>query len=297
MDAKKMLTVASFEVVEAVRSRLLVVLVLLYGGGAALGSTIFLKILAAAEAAAKNALSEQMRIDPSQLPQDMVREQAMPWLAGLIEDEPTRQLFLEMDPLSIFFGFATLKSVSLLVLLMASASIASDVSTGAARFILFRCDRLAWTLGKTLGQAVLLAGCLLVAAIASALAGAVIEEQLSAGRVIWMLRTAFRTWIDGLAYLGIFTGISMLSRTPMRARAGAVFAWFSCAVAHGALMANFWGEGEPIAQALAWIFPGHHDVGLWSGHLSVYLRSVVMLLLIGVGAFALGYRLFERWDV
>lgn len=291
-----MLTVASFEVVEAVRSRLIVVLVLLYGGGAALGSTIFLKILAAAESTARTALSQQMRIDPSLLPQDLVREQAMPWLAGLIEDEATRKLLLEMDPLSIFFGFATLKSVSLLVLLMAAASIASDVSSGAARFILVRCDRLAWTLGKTMGQAVLLAGCLLVAAVASAAAGAVIEEQLSAGRLVWMLRTAFRTWIDGLAYLGIFAGVSMLSRTAMRARAGAVFAWFFCAVGHGILMANWWGEGEPIARAAAWALPGHHDGGLWSGHLSVYLGSVAMLLLIGSGAFTIGYRVFDRRD-
>ncbi len=296
LNVKRTFTVARFELLEALKSRLVVVLVLLYGGGAAMGSAIFLRLLRSAEEATRDALAQQGGLDPASLPDDLVREQAMPWLVSLVEDEATQQQLLDMDPLSIFFGFSALQSVALLVLLMAAASVASDVASGAARFVLFRCDRLSWVIGKTLGQAVLLAGCLLIAALASASVGALIDMQLDGSRLVWLVRTAFRAWVYGLAYLGIFTAVSMLSSTPMRARAGAVFIWLFFGVAHALLSASFWGEVAPIANGAAWLFPGHHDLGLWSGHWGVYLGSVVMLLGIGAAAFAMGYRVFEGRD-
>jgi squalene cyclase len=88
----------------------------------------------------------------------------------------------------------------------------------------------------------------------------------------------------------------MLSSTPMRARAGAVFVWLFCGVAHGLLTAPMWGDAAPIASAVAWLFPSHHDAGLWSGHWGVYAASVGMLLAIGGASFALGYRVFQRRD-
>ncbi len=296
MDLKKVTTVARFELVEALRSKLVVVLVLLYGGGALIGSRIFLGLLSTAEETARTALAEQMHVDPSTLPQDLIREKAMPWIVGLVQDEATRQQLLDMDPLSIFFGFAALKSVTILVLLISTTSIVQDVSTGATRFVLFRCDRLSWALGKTAGQALLLASGLALAAIAAGIAGIWVDGTFDVGRWVWLFRTAFRAWAYGFAYLGIFSAVSMMSKTPMLARATALFVWIGFGIAHGIFTSEWLNSKVAFAQYIAWLLPGQHETGLWSGSLGVYVTSVSMLFLIATGSFFGGYRLFEGRD-
>ncbi len=296
LNLKKVGLVARFEVIEAMHSRLLALLLLLYGGGAMLASSIFLSLLRAAERSAREALVEQTGVPAAMVPENLVQEKAMPWIAQMVEDEATRELLLSMDPLSIFFGFVTLQTVALLVLLGATGSITRDVSSGAARYILFRCDRLSWTLGKAAGQALLLGGGLIVAVLASAAAGAWIDESFEFSRLGWLFRAAFQSWLYGLAYLGIFMGISMLSKTPLRARAGAVLAWFVMAIGHSLVTAAWLNDKLPGLEIAGWLFPAQHKLGLWSGNPGVYLGAVSMLLVLAGAGFFIGYRLFESRD-
>jgi hypothetical protein len=296
VDLQKITSVARFELLEAIHSRLVAVLILLYGGGSLIGSRIFLGLWSSAEQTARVGLAEQMKVDPSQLPEDLIRAKAMPWLVGWIEDEATRRQLLEMDPLSIFFGFATLKSVAILVLLICTASIVGDVSTGATRFVLFRCDRLSWVLGKSLGLALLVAFGLGLAVVAAAGAGVWGEGELDGTRLLWLLRTAFRAWIYSIAYLGLFSAVSMVSKTPTRARATALLVWIGLGVLHAVLTSEWIATNLGPAAYLAWLLPAHHQSGLWSGSLGVYTASLGMLMLIAAVSFYGGYRMFERRD-
>ncbi len=296
VDPKKVAAVMRFELLEAMRSKLIVLLVLLYGGGSLIGSRIFLGLLQATEETVRQALADQMKVAPDTLPEELIREKAMPWLVGLVQDEPTRKQLLEMDPLSIFFGFAALKTVAVLVLLVSTTSIVADVASGATRFVLFRCDRLSWTLGKTLGQALLLAGGLGLAAIAAALAGLWVDGTFDVTRLLWLVRTAFRAWVYGLAYLGIFSAVSMMSKTPMLARATALFVWIGFGIAHGIFASDWLNAQLGVAQYMAWLLPAQHQTGLWSGSVGVYSISLAMLVVIAFGSFGIGYRVFESRD-
>jgi len=295
-DTLRIYHVARFELAEALRSRLVLVLLFVYGGGALLGGRVFLALLSTAEQTARQALAGSMNVDPATLPDNLVREKAMPWLVGFVQDEGTREQLLQMDPLSIFFGYAALQSVAVLVLLLGTSSIAKDISTGAIRFLLFRCDRLSWTLGKLVGQALLLAGCLAVAAICTALVGTWYDESVDFGRWLWLMRTSFRAWVYGLSYLGIFCGVSMLATNPMRARGTALLLWLLMWIGHGLLTAQWAGGDYAWMTYAAWLFPTHHQDGLWSGNLLVYAGSVLGLLAIGAVGFSVGYSQFERRD-
>jgi len=157
LDSRKLWVVARFELLEAVRSRLFLVAMVLYGAGAALGSYVFLKALGAAETTARQALAANLGVPEATLAPNLIREKALPMFASLIEDESIRQEVLRMPPLSIFYGYMALNFVAVLVLVVSSGTMAQDIATGAARYILFRCDRLTWAVGKLLGQQAVLA--------------------------------------------------------------------------------------------------------------------------------------------
>ncbi len=294
-DLAKSLIVARYEWLDALRSRLVLLWGLLYGGGALLGSRIFLGLLQAAEQGAREALGQQLGKDPAELPDSLIRERVIPWLMQFVEDPQLRSELVRIDPLSLFYGFATLHSVPLLVLVLSSGSIVGDVSGGAARYVLFRCGRLSWVLGKLLGQAALLAAGLLMAAGASALVAWSMSYPVTVSSLTWLARMAFRSWVYGCAYLGLFGALSMVAQTPLRVRVGALSVWFAMTLGYWLLTTE--GSLLQAASALAWLIPAHHRAALWSGEWISYLWAVGSLLAIAALATSIGYRGFRRRDV
>jgi ABC-2 family transporter protein len=295
-DIAKTLAVARFEIMEALRSRGVALLVLVYGVGALISSHVFLRVLHAAETQALDMLAEQMNTPGQQLPADLVRENAMPWLVQLVDDPSIREQLLQMDPLSIFMGFAALQVVPFMALFGSAGCIAHDVSSGAVRFVLFRCDRLAWALGKTAGQAALMAGGLLLSALVASAVGTWSLGTFDAERLLWLLRTAFRAWVFGVAYLGLFCGVSMISSTSARARALGGLLWTVVSIGHAVLTSDWLPDYLGPARHLAWLAPSHHQSGLWSASWSTYLTSVGCLLALASLGFAGGYNSFRRRD-
>ncbi len=296
LDAKKLWIVARFELLEAIRSRLFVVAMALYGAGAALGSYVFIKAMAAAETAARHSLASSLGIDESQLPANLVREKALPMIASLVDDESLRQELLRMPPLSIFYGFMTLNVVAALVLVVSTGTMAADISSGAARYTLFRCDRLTWAAGKLLGQEAVLAAGLSLGALVAGGIGMMFESSYQPETWLWLGRASFRAWLYANAYLGLFTGLSLVAGSPMKARALALFSWIGLGVAHSLLTADFANQHLPWLHYLGVLFPAAHHQALWSPSWSTYLPSAFALLIIGVTGFILGHRVFQGRD-
>lgn len=297
LDHRRLWIVARFELIEAVRSRLFLVVVGLYGAGAAIGSLVFVKIMAAAEDAARRALAASSQIPEAQVPPDLIREHALPLAAGLVRDPAIRGELLRMTPLSIFYGYMALSLVPLLVLATSAGSIAADVSSGASRFVLFRCDRLTWTAGKLVGQELLLGAGLLIGATLAGLVGLQQDPGFAAESWLWLLRASFRAWLYGSAYLGIFLGLSIVTRSALGARALALFALIASGIAHTVLASDFANAKLPGLRYLALVFPGDHQRALWSPEWASYLPAAVALLLIGTAGFGVGHYLFLRRDV
>jgi ABC-2 family transporter protein len=296
VDLQRVAIVARFECAEALRSRLALVTLLMYGASASIGSYLFLKTLAAVEETARETLSQALGADPASLPANLVREKAMPLLARAVGDAEIGDQLLQMQPLSIFYGFLALNSVTLFVLATSTGSIAGDIATGASRFALVRSDRLSWTLGKLTGQATLLAGGLFAGALLTGLNGLLMESGFQQATWPWLFRTSFRAWIYGVSYLGIFLGISMTARSTMRARLSALVVLIVMSVGHSILDADLVQDFFPSARWLSYVFPAHHQLALWSPDWAQYLIAVASLCGIGAAGFALGQIWFERRD-
>lgn len=291
IDAKATLTVARFELLESVRSKWLVFLVLLFGAGATLGTYLFVQVLANIEQGARETLAQTTGVAPEDLPPDLVREEALPRLAGWIADEGIRRTLLEMEPYCVFFGFMALASVGFIALMAATQSVATDLGSGSARFALIRCGRLEWALGKLAGQLVLLWGALAVAALLSASVGGASEPLRMLRAIPWLLRAGASAWFYGAALVGIFFGVALAVRKAGSSRFVSLFLWSAISIVPDILdaMGGSWAR-------LQWVFPAAHKTGLWSSELGTYTLSASALLLIGALGFGLGFAVFQRRD-
>jgi len=293
-DLKKLQIVARFELLEALRSRLFIIVVSMYSAGAAIGSYVFLRTMAAAETAVRHELAQQSGIDPSALPPNLVREKLLPGVLGVV-DPALKEALLSMPLLTIFYGMMVLNFVALLVLVVSTGTMAADLSSGAARYALFRCDRLTWALGKLAGQGLLLAAGLSVGALAAGLVGLGVDDAFEQKTWIWLLRTSVPAWLYGSAYLGLFCGISLISRSPLVARALALFAWIGMGITHSLVTSDFVNQKVPLRN-LGYIFPGAYKESLSSHDWNTSLPAAAALLAFGAVCFAAGHALFSRRD-
>ena len=289
--------VMRFELAEALRSRLVAFVLLLYGAGAAVGTFAFTQAWLAAERFAAAALAESLGIPESEVPQDLVRRRALPELiSGFVDDPALRDSLLAMDPLAIFYGFVALNVVAGLVLVTSSTAHAQDLATGAARFVLTRCDRWSWALGKTLGHAALLAAGLLGGALVAFCVASLIRGAASGATLLDLARTSLWAWLYGAAYLGIFSGISLLARKPGSARGIGLLTLFALWLGHTWCEARAGGDGGAIFAALAWLFPAQYAPLLWSPGASGFALAALVLLAQGALALLLAHAVFARRD-
>jgi hypothetical protein len=145
---RRVALVARFEWQEALGSRLALWVFGLYAVGVAIASFAFEKILGGLEQGVREHLAQTLGGDPASLPSDLVRRELMPMLGQFIGDESVKNQLLHMDPLTIFYAYATLKCVPLLAFATAPSTVADDVARGTSRFVLLRCDRTSWAVGK-----------------------------------------------------------------------------------------------------------------------------------------------------
>jgi len=291
---KKLGLVARFELGEALRSRLVVVVLCLYGAGAGVGAFGFVMALDAAEHAARTTLEGSM--NAHDVPPELVRKEALPRLIqGLVEDRELQKELLQIDPLALFYGFAALHLVAALVLVTSGGTHATDLGRGATRFVLTRCDRLSWALGKTLGQAALLALGLSVGALVTAAVG-LWQSRFDPTTLLWLARASSRALVYGVAYLWIFVGLGLGLRAPARSRAACVLALFGLWLGHLLCRAHWIADRVPLAIGLRWLFPGEYQDLLWSPSWLVSSAAALALLGLGALAFAGGYASFRRSD-
>jgi ABC-2 family transporter len=296
-SGRRVRLVLGFELREALRSRLISFVLLLYGVGAAISAWLFLQALLGAERVARDALVQSLGVPASQVPEDLVRRQALPGIVtSLVEDPALREQLLSMDPLAIFYGFMALSVVSGLVLITSGSAHAADLSTGAARFVLTRCDRLSWALGKALGHAALLAVGLAAGALATLAVSVWVRGELDLATARDLLRTSLWAWLYGACFVGIFSGVSLIAGVPTRARTLSLVVLFALWLGHKLCVMAALSERLPAGQWLAWAFPAQYEALLWSPEPARFLLGLVGLLALGSFGFLLGHRVFQRRD-
>lgn len=278
-----MKVVAHFELAEALRSRRLWVVFLASGATSAFVAYALARALEQTQEALGSALPPLS----GRLTVDDVTGQILRWA---IDDPELASELANVDPLAVGYGVLCATFVALLALIAFGTAHARDLDLGATRFVLTRCDRLSWALGKLTGQAALLAFGLVVGAFVTALVGGAMGH-LQVASLPWLARVTLANGVYGSSYMGIFCGVALWTRSASRARLVSVTLLFVTWPLHA------WAvNAESPVRLLAWVFPRHHVMRLWSPDLGVAGAAAGAVLVVGALAFLLGYGSFRRGD-
>lgn len=285
--------VATFDLLESLRSRKAVVLLLLYLAGALGGSALFIRLLHAIQERLREQFGEAGTMEALMESPAMAR--AVGELAG---DPDTAAAIVAIPPLALFYAWLALNFVPLLVLFTSSDAISGELATGSVRYSLFRVDRASWAVGKLLGQTCLMALGVLIGALGCWVLGAIWLDGMPLGKTAWwLLRMAARSIVYGFSYLGVAMCASLLTRTNARARGLALLMMFLCSLVGGIFQAQPVVKSSPeLFGALQKIFPNGHSLALWHPGLFERGTAMVALVAIGLAYFALGYWRFTKRD-
>lgn len=290
--------IAENELVETVRSKRVLVVALLYLGGAVAGTLLFIEFLSGVEETLSEGLGVATPATPGALSQSVFRSpQFFALLTSWVEDRDLAKQLVTMPPLSLFYGWMSLMFLPLMVTLTAAETVSGELSTGAVRFQLLRVDRLTYSLGKLLGQTLLMAGSVVAGAGLVWLAGRLTMSSFDGlSHAVWLLRLSLRAACYGFAYVGLVVGLSHLTRSVPASRAIALLSLVMLAMISSLLSAlSSFGE-YAWADSLAVVLPSSHKLSLLRPALADRLPAMLILTALGALFFSAGFAYRRRRD-
>ena len=301
MTLRRVLQCARFELFDALRSRRALVLVILY----LIVSLLTMAGTISALGKMESQLAETLGIEQVEGKSGIVSVtlwKSKPFqriVRHAIRNSPVYDDLVGRHPAELLYAWLVFLFVPLLTVLFTSNRAAEDVRSGAVRYMLTRVTRLEWTLGKYLGNALLVLAGLLVGAVAAwcvaawKLSGADIPALLPA-----MLGWSFRAWLLALAWLGLALGVSHGFRTPAKADGLALVALFAFSVTPKAI--EFFAARNAVSgklSVLVNLFPSAVEDALWRASFAPVAAAGVWLLALGLLYLSVGHGCFARRDV
>ena len=291
--------VAANELADSIRSRRVIVMLLLYLAGAMGATALFITFLHNIE----GQLVTTLGLDA---PKDAGSVTATLWKSGpfrnmlsnMIGDKKLAETLLDVPPLALFYGWLSCAFTPLLVMLTASSRVSEEISSGSIRYVMFRGGRAPWLLGKFVGQAAQIFVALLLSALGAWIVGWFRMSGYDGGPTAYhMLLFAAKAWIYALPFLGLALGISQLCAMPNLALAFGFMSLVGVSVLTG--LSNWLaGEGwRRIWDLVNVITPGAHRQALWWSDAEHLLPATVFLLTLSAVYLFAGYARFARRDL
>ena len=217
---------------------------------------------------------------------------------GVVGDSLVYDDIVGKHPAELVYAWIVFLAVPFLSVLASCRRVADDVKSGAAKYVLLRITRLQWTIGKYLGQALLILAGLLAGAVgawcvaAFKLSGADVPALLPA-MILWSLKA----WFLSLAWLGVALGISHVSGTGAKAQVFSIGALVAFSVAP--YVAKLYADTTVGAklQVLKLLFPSVMEDALWRASFAPVAAGAAWLVAIGLMWLSLGHVAFAGRDV
>ena len=201
-------------------------------------------------------------------------------------------------PILLAYALFIFQIAPILTLVVSSSRICDDVRSGTARYWLVRVTRTEWSLGKFVGEALMLAVAMLAGALAAwgvaalRLAGAD-GLRLLPGILDWTARA----WVYAFAWLGLFTGLSHLAKSGGKAMALSILAMMG-ASAWPVMLENFAAD-EGVLSGLTHLdafVPSSAAWSLWRRSPGQLFLGVTHLAALAFLYLSVGAAYFRRRD-
>jgi len=292
--------VAWHELIDSVKSRRAIVLLILYLAGSIAGCALFVKVLHTVENQVEKTMgisqSKQAGATASVVWKSEMFKQSINHFVG--DKSDLVDYLLTMPPLTLYYGWLSFTFAPFLVVMLSSSRISEEVWSGSVRFIAFRVSRLSWCLGKYAGQALQLLLALLVSALGAWLTGYFKLSNFDGySHAVTLLIFAFKAWIYCLAFLGLATGISQLISSPNIAMAAGIIMLIVFAIL-GGLASHLSGDGwRRIWDIVDILLPGGHKMDMFYMDFRHMVPAMVYLVSLSFLYVMAGYARFGRRDL
>ena len=291
--------IAAFDLGESLRSRKVLVFLVLYVVGAIGATLIFTEVLQEVELALAEQLLVARTQDPGNLTQAVMESpELLRVLSRLVRDDRLARALVQVPPIALLYHWVALAFGPIFAVLTSSDAVAAEVGSGSVRFALARTDRAGWILGKVLGQSLLLFVGLALGALGAWITGWIqlgaFQPAATAGALFGYVGTAFvYVW----AYLALALGTSQLTRSVPWSRALGLLALVGSFGIHRFLERDWVVDAVPVlAGSLRQLFPVEHRLDLWRPGFEASAPALVLLLALGAIYLALGFVRFARRD-
>ena len=291
--------IAGNELADSVRSRRVIVMVLLYLIGAMAGTALFIKILHSIEAPLVQTLGLAATNNTGSVTATLWKSQTFrEILTHLTGDRALAETMLAVPPLALFYGWLSFAFGPVLVMLTASTRIAEEIAGGSVRFVMFRADRAHWCLGKFAGQAVQILGAFLLSAAGAWLVGWFRLHAFEPGATAWyMLLFALKAWLFALPFLALALAVSQFCAVPNLALAFGFMALVGLSIL-SQLSTWLAGDGwRRIWDVVNVLTPGGHRQALWWNDAAHVVPATAFLLTLAAMYMLAGYARFAGRDL
>ena len=279
--------VAGFDLLESLRTRRALVLVLLYILIAATASGIYVNVVRAIQDTMETAATAAQAGEQLDMLKDEGYRSLLLFVAG--GDQTLATHLATYPAMVLIFTWVSLAFLPWFIALTSYDQIAGDLHLRTIRYAALRTTRAAYVAGKLAAQAVIVAGVAALGTLPVIVIGAIYLPGFDLLATIGsLISTLPITLVCALGFLGIVSLASQLCRTPGTARAAAM----------GLLLLVYvLASQSTIGPFFALFSPWHWKPGLFHPDIPTRLLSVAACLGLCFGYTALGYLRFRRRDL
>jgi ABC-type transport system involved in multi-copper enzyme maturation permease subunit len=278
--------IAGFDLRESLRTRRAVVLVLLYLLIASAASGIYVQVVGAIEQTVDVAAGAADADAALALAKDEGYRGMLLLVSG--NDQALAAHLATFPAMVLIFAWTSLAFLPWFIALTSYDQVAGDLHLRTIRYAALRTTRGAYVLGKLAAQAILVAAVAALGMLPVLLIGAI---YLTSFDFVATLGSLLATWgitvVAALAFLGVVSLASQLTRSPGTARAAAV----------GLLLLAYLMSYATLVGPLTFLSPWHWKSGLFHPDLTTRALAVAACLGLCAGYTALGFLRFRRRDL
>jgi ABC-type transport system involved in multi-copper enzyme maturation permease subunit len=295
-------TVTRFELIESLRTRRVVLSILLFLACGAVWAWGFARLVDQAERAAAEVLAAPVTQKAGASLDRLRRTPMYREIVKSVVDDPEAAKSLEaLPPLVVVFAWLAMSFAPFLILFCSSGAIADEVGSRGVRYSLLRTGRTEYVLGKFCGQLLLLAVAVGLSGIAFLVVSWFLLVNLPVGEtVLGMVRFWPYVVLHALPYLALAFLASMLARGWIGACVYAALGMIGLWIVH--LLARWeWLRHGPIVSALLdladYATPSTLGYGVLAPLGGTFLRSAALCLWLTALYLGSGLALFQRRDL
>lgn len=202
-------------------------------------------------------------------------------------------------PILLAYAFFIFQVAPILTLLVSASRIADDLRSGAARYWLVRVTRTEWSLGKFIGEAMMLGVSMMAGGIV-AWCVACCRLPISDGFSLLhgILDWTARAWMYAFAWLGLFCGVSHVAKSGGKATALSILAMMVIA-AFPTLLNMFVPTNGAFSGFLHLdtLVPGSAIAAMWRSSPAVLFQGCIHLATLAFLYLSFGSAVLRRRDV